>query len=180
MWVNLRTWPALALALMLWTAQGMAAELKSAEGFFDQTWGNLQEELQNARDQGKKGIFLFFEMDECPFCARMKHTVFNRPEVHGYYKENFLIFPIDIEGDTEVTGFDGEVMPSKDFAAKVYRVRATPVMMFFDLEGEQLYRHTGPTGDAEEFLWLGEYVLSGKHQDMRFSQFRREKRKSGE
>ena len=40
--------------------------------FFNETWNNFSEELVKARAEGKKGILLFFEMDECPFCHWMK------------------------------------------------------------------------------------------------------------
>jgi thioredoxin-related protein len=146
------------------------------EAFFDQSLGDLQEELVQAREDGKQGVLLFFEMEECPFCTRMKQTVFSQPEVQAYFKQHFLILPIDVEGGVELTNFDGARMTSKEFANKIHRVRATPVMIFFDLEGKSVYRHTGPTQDAQEFLWLGEYVLSGKQQEMKFSQFRQAKR----
>lgn len=149
----------------------------SADDFFVQTLGDLREELHNAREQNKKAIFLFFEMDECPFCARMKQTVFSRADVQKYYRGHFLTLPIDIEGDTELVDFEGNSMTSKAFSTKIHRVRATPVMMFFDLDGKPLYRHTGPTRNAEEFLSLGEYILSGEYQKMKFSTYRRQKQK---
>jgi thioredoxin-related protein len=163
----------LALSVGVWLLPAQADESK---GFFDATWGNLQEELENAKDTDKKGIFLFFEMEDCPFCKRMKQTVFNQPQVQAYYRAHFGVFPIDIEGDVEVTDFDGTVTTSKVFAQNRHRVRATPVMIFFDLEGQPLYRHTGPTRDAEEFLWMAEYVLDGHYQSQPFGRFRQHKR----
>lgn len=142
--------------------------------FFSQTWGNMQEELEVAKEGGKKGLFLFFEMDECPFCSRMKETVFSQQEVQEKFTADFLALPIDIEGDTEVTDFQGNTMLSKEFAQKVYRVRATPVMMFFDLEGNQLYRHTGPAKDAQEFLLMGQYISEGAYKNMRFREYRKQ------
>jgi thioredoxin-related protein len=144
--------------------------------FFDTTWGNMQEELENAKDAEKKAIFLFFEMDECPFCRRMKQTIFSQPEIQEYYRERFAIFPIDIEGDTELTDFQGNVTTSKEFSQKQHRVRATPVMIFFDLDGQQLYRHTGPTRDAQEFIWMADYVVEGEYKNMPFGKYRQQKR----
>lgn len=54
--------------------------------FFDTTFGDFTEELQLAEEEGKKGILIFFEMDECPFCHRMKTTVLNQPDVIEYFK----------------------------------------------------------------------------------------------
>lgn len=144
--------------------------------FFDQSLGDFSEELATAREQGKKGILLFFEMDECPFCHRMKETVLNQPEVQDYFKANFLIFPVDIEGDITINDFQGASMTQKDFAFQVHRVRATPVFMFFDLDGKPVTRYTGATADVQEFMWLGEYVVEGVYKDMPFTRYKRERR----
>ena len=153
--------------------------LASAEelAFFDQSLGDFSEELKNARDEGKKGIFIFFEMDECPFCHRMKTTILNQPKVVEYFKKHFLIFQVDIEGDVEMTDFQGQQTTQKDFAFKQHRVRATPVMAFFDLQGNRIERYTGATSSAEEFLLLGEYVVSGAYKETSFTRYKRDKQK---
>ncbi len=146
--------------------------------FFQETFGDFSEELENARDQGKKGVMLFFEMDECPFCHYMKKNVLSQPEVQAYFREHFLLFPVDIEGDIEITDFKGNTMTQKDFAFKVNRVRATPVIAFYDLEGRQIHRYTGRTSGAEEFMWMGEYVADGHYKSTRFTRFKRTKKKA--
>ena len=151
--------------------------LFAAELFFDQSLGDYSEELDMAREANKTGILLFFEMDECPFCHRMKTTILNRPEVISYFKEHFLIYQVDIEGDVEITDFDGNVTSMKDFAFKQHRVRATPVIAFFDLQGKRVVRYTGATSDAEEFMLLGEFVVSGEYRNTSFTRYKRSRRK---
>ena len=146
--------------------------------FFNETFGNLQEELQRAKDEGKKGVLVFFELDDCPFCHRMKETVLNQPEVQAYYRKNFINIDVDIEGDLEITDFQGQPMTQKQFATKINRVRATPVFAFYDLDGKQVVRYTGATSSVEEFMWLGEYYTSGEYQKMRFTQYKRERKKN--
>ena len=145
--------------------------------FFNETWGDFKEELDNAREQGKKGILIFFEMDECPFCHYMKMNVLNQPEVQAFYRENFLNFTVDIEGDIEVTNMQGKTVKQKDFAFRENRVRATPVIAFFDLEGNRIFRHTGKTSGVEEFIWMGEYVADGTYKETSFTRYKRSKRK---
>ena len=145
------------------------------EHFFDQTFGDFPEELERARDEGKQGILLFFEMDECPFCHRMKQTVLNQPRVQDYYHEHFLSFVVDVGGDVEIIDFHGEHMSEKDFAFRQNRVRATPVFQFYNLDGEPVARLTGATSGVEEFLWLGEYVAEGHYQHMPFTRYKRER-----
>lgn len=142
--------------------------------FFDPTFGDFPEEIEEARAAGKKGILLFFEMADCPFCHRMKQQVLNQPEVQEYYKEHFLVFAVDVEGAIEVVTFDGETKTMREFAGRDFRVRATPVFQFFDLDGEPIARFTGATRDAHEFLQLGQYVAEGHHEEQSFPRFKRE------
>lgn len=125
--------------------------------FFNETWGDLPEELENAKQNGKKGILVFFEMDECPFCHYMKKNVLNQPNVQDFYRKNFLNFVIDIESDVEMVSLKGQTVKQKDFAKK-NRVRATPVIAYYNLDGKMVYRHTGKTSGIDEFMWLGEYI----------------------
>jgi thioredoxin-related protein len=164
----------LLLAGLLFMIAGAEANRDPGQYFFDQSLGDFQEELQMARDEGKAGVLIFFEMEECPFCHRMKTTVLNQPEVQDYYKEHFLIYPVDIEGDVEIVDFEGETRTQKDFAFRGHRVRATPVFGFFDLEGKLVTRYTGATKDAAEFLLLGEYVVNGIYEQMSFARYKRQ------
>lgn len=144
--------------------------------FFHETWGDFTEELAKARQEGKKGILIFFEMDECPFCHYMKKNVLNQPKVQKYYRKNFLNFVVDIEGDVEIVNLKGQTIKQKDLAKK-YRVRATPVIAYFNLDGKLIYRHTGKTSGIDEFMWLGEYISEGLYKKgIRFSKYKKQKR----
>lgn len=166
----------LAVFLLLCSVGVSASSRDPEQYFFDQSFGDFSEELQTARDQGKQGILIMFEMDECPFCHRMKTTVLNRPEVQDYFRKHFLIFSVDIEGDIEITDFQGKPTTMKDFAFKQYRVRATPVFQFFDLQGKPIKRgrYTGATKNAEEFMLLGKYIVEKKYRDTSFTKYKRQ------
>lgn len=169
----------LVVGFLLMAGSAAAATRDPSEHFFEQTLGDFSEELQEAQEQGKAGILIMFERDECPFCHRMKTTVLNQVEVQDYFKKHFLIFPVDIEGDVEITDFNGEPFKQKDFAFKQFRVRATPVFGFFNLDGKLVARYTGATRNSDEFLLLGEYVVSGAYKDTSFTRYKRERKKAG-
>ena len=162
----------LLMAPTLLLAATPAAPRDPAEHFFNQTFNDYTEELANAKEQGKKGIMLFFEQADCPFCHYMKERVLSQPQVQAYFRKNFLIFPVDIEGDVEMTNFHGKTMKQKDFAFKVNRVRATPVMAFYDLSGKLVAKYTGKTASIDEFMLLGKYVVDGEYNKMRFSKYK--------
>ncbi len=142
--------------------------------FFQPKFGDLQADLQEARKQGKQGIFLFFEMDACPFCERMKTTILNQSDVQDDYRAKFLLYSIDVNGDTEMTDFQGNPTTEKAFAFGL-RVRATPVLMFFDLDGKMVARHTGPVKNKDEFLLLGRYVSEGAYATQHFTKYKQGK-----
>ena len=156
---------------------GLSAPRDPYKFFFNETWGDFQEELANAKEQGKKGILIFFEMDECPFCHFMKLNVLNQPVVQEYYRKHFLNFAVDIEGDVEIKNMQGKAMKQKDFAFKENRVRATPVFAFFSLDGKRIFRYTGKASGVDEFLLMGDFVVSNEYQKTSFTRYKRQHKK---
>lgn len=153
------------------------AELRDpATNFFHSGFGDLKEEAETAKSNGQLGVLLMFESDDCPFCTRMKNEVLNRSEVQDWYQERFRILMINVAGDLDITDFEGNTVVEKDFAFKHNRVRATPVFVFFNTEGERLARYTGATSGIDEFMLLGRYVADGHHKDGSFTKFKRAQR----
>ncbi len=163
------------ILLLLWNL-ALGAGRDPEKFFFEDSFGDFQAELAEARAAGKKGIMIFFEADDCPFCHRMKRSILNQPDVQAYFRRHFRLFAVDIDGDLPVKDFSGKEMSQKDFAFKEYRVRATPVVLFFDLEGNKIARYTGAVGSKEEFLLLGRFVAEGHYRKMRFTRFKRQHR----
>lgn len=164
------------LVLLLLFSSQTFAQRDAQDHFFDQSLGDFSEELDVAKEEGKKGILIMFELDDCPFCHRMKQTVLNQEKVQDYYKQHFLIYTVDIEGDVSMTDFQGNEVIEKDFAFKQHRVRATPVFGFFDLEGKMVTRFTGATNTPEEFMWLGEYVVDEQYKKTSFTKYKRQRK----
>lgn len=164
----------LFIALLLLVAAPSWADTRDpASHFFQPKFGDFKADLDAARQQGKKGIFLFFEMDDCPFCARMKATILNQPDVQEAYRALFLVYSVDVNGDTPVTDFQGKDTTEKAFAF-AHRVRATPALLFFDLDGKLAARYTGPTRDKAEFLLLAKYVAEGAYAKQPFAQYKQQ------
>jgi len=160
--------------LLLFAAPTWAETRDPTNHFFQPKFGDFKAELDAARQQGKKGIFMFFEMDECPFCERMRATVLNQADVQDAYRAQFLLYPMDVNGDTEMSDFQGKHTTEKAFAFS-HRVRATPTLLFFDLDGKLITRHTGPTKDKAEFLLLGQYVAEGAYASQPFTKYKQGK-----
>ncbi|MGK0673117.1 MAG: hypothetical protein ABWU16_00430 [Halothiobacillaceae bacterium] len=101
------------MALMLGSTPIMAW----GEDFFDESFCHLKDELATAKDEGKVGLLLFFEMEECPFYQKMKTTVFIQPQVRDSFKQHCCILAIDINSDVGPVDFKGQnaTSPSRSF-----------------------------------------------------------------
>jgi thioredoxin-related protein len=150
------------------------AETRDAqENFFDVKMGDFKSELATAKKEGKSGILIMFELADCPFCYRMKHTILNQSEVQDYYHQHFLIFPVDIRGDLAMVDFKGKETTEKAFSVE-HRVYGTPVFDFFDLDGNLITRFPGTAKDVNEFLLLGRCVVEGDCKTKSFTAYKRQ------
>jgi thioredoxin-related protein len=142
--------------------------------FFEETFGDMPEELSAVVEDNKKALLIMFETVDCPWCLRMRQTVLNRQRVQDYYKEHFRIISLNAEGGAPIVDFDGQDTSETKFALKLLRVRATPVFAFFDENGKLLTKYTGTTKNADDFLLLGEFVVGDHYKQSKFSKYRRE------
>lgn len=164
-------WILLAMALLMQPAH---AEVRDPHThFFQSMMGDFKDELATAKEDGKRGVLIMFEMDECPFCARMKATILNQVAVQDYFRRHFLIYPVDVKGSTPMTDFQGKDTTEKAFAL-AQRARATPVFVFYDLDGNPVTRFTGTLHSAEEFLLLGRYVVEGAYKKAPFNVYKQQ------
>lgn len=162
------------LLLLTFLSLPALAEVRDPnEYFFQPKLGDLKEDLAAARAEGKAGILLMFEMEDCPFCDRMKHTVLNQSPVQDYYRQHFIVYPMDTRGDAAMVDFKGKDTTEKAFALE-QRARATPTFVFYDLDGNEMTRFTGATQTVDEFLLLGRFVVDGTWKTMKFNVYKRQ------
>ncbi|ORU93255.1 MAG: hypothetical protein A6F70_05105 [Cycloclasticus sp. symbiont of Bathymodiolus heckerae] len=145
--------------------------------FFHVFSNNLPAELAQASKAEQFGVVLFFSTTHCPFCKRMKTTVFNQTSVQNYFKSKFRVFEIDIESPQHLINEQRQDVTRIDFA-KSHRVRLTPTLVFLNQQGDVIYRHVGMIVDHQEFIWLGEYVVSGQTRKQNFAAFKMSKRRT--
>ena len=169
--------PALAglAALLLAALPGAASASDQAnpEDFYQlPAFGDFQRNLQDALDQGKKGILVYFFQDQCPFCQKMQNEVFTQPIVHDFFHKYFDVYKVNIKGNQDFVGLDGEPVAQSDFAVR-HRARATPTLIIFGEGGEELVRFVS-NPSLEEMLALGKFVVDGAYKaDQDFFNYKR-------
>lgn len=157
--------------LLTLCVSSFAAE-EGDHSLFDQHFNDYSENLDDAIDAKKKGLFVFFHLEECPFCAKMRQNVLTQKPVIDYFKKHFLNFEVDVESDVELTNFDGNTMKEKIFAQRHNLVGATPVLAFFDLNGKRVVRHTG-FANQKDFLLLANYFVDQSYKKEPFIRYKR-------
>jgi thioredoxin-related protein len=157
--------------LMAGLASAAEPDARNArELFFTQTFGDLTEDMRIARDEGKLGMLLFFEAEDCPYCQHMLKNVFSQKSVQEWYAERFVSIAVDIRGDVKLKDFDGITLPSRVFSDQ-RRIFLTPVMSFINLDGIEIHRQLGMIRTPEEFLLLGEYIEDEHYYDTEYAVF---------
>lgn len=163
----------LGLFFLFGSNVSLAETREAHQYFFDAKLGDFKSELATAKKDGKKGVLIMFEQDDCPWCYRMKQTILNQSEVQDYFHKHFLIFPVDLKGNISMVDFKGKETTEKAYSIE-QRIYGTPVFDFFDLDGNRIVRFPGVAKDVDEFLLLGKYVVEGAYKDMPFAKYKRQ------
>lgn len=155
--------------------------------WFASSFLDIREDVTEASAAGKR-VLLYFYQDGCPYCKKLLDTNFSLQATELKTREHFEVIAMNIWGDREVTGFDGEFTTEKQFAGTL-RVMFTPTLLFLDEQGGVVLRangyypphkfdaaldyaasHSGRDPDFREYLATTQLSpASGKlHHDPRF------------
>lgn len=112
-----------------------ASELKlSDDGLYTKPWFlesflELPDDLREAAGKNKR-LVIMWELKGCPYCKKIHEINLADPAIENFIKDKFEVLQLNIVGSREVTDFDGQKLPEKQFAQK-YGVRYTPTFQFF-------------------------------------------------
>ena len=104
--------------------------------------GDLQDDLQDALDKGKKGIIIYFGQARCSYCEQFLDINLGTPDIRAYIQKNFDVIPVDIWGIDELTDTDGETYTERELSVK-YQTNFTPSLIFYNDKGEKVFRLRG-------------------------------------
>ena len=138
--------------------------------FFSPSLGDLRAELADAKRAGKQAAFFMYVRDDCLYCERMKQNILSLSGVQAYYRKHFAVLAVDIRGSVPISDFAGKPTTEQAFAA-AQGVKFTPVIIFYGFDGKPLTRIDGEIRSAEDFVQLGDFVLSGAYKTMKFADF---------
>jgi thioredoxin-related protein len=165
----------LAVLMICWSATGSAItndpynfddlpleNLLEHPPWFKQSFLALDEDLQEAIDNGKQGIAVYFGQKRCAYCKMLIDVNFGTPDIERYTREHFDVIAIDIWSPEEVTTPSGETMTQRDYALSL-NTNFTPSLVFYDADGEIALRLRGYY-PPYQFRAALEYVAGGHYK----------------
>jgi thioredoxin-related protein len=109
--------------------------------WFVESFLDIREDVAEAAAADRR-VVLYFYQDGCPYCKKLLDTNLALKDTVDKMRDGFNVIAINMWGDREVTGFDGEATTEKAFA-KALRVMFTPTLLFLDEQGSVVLRVNG-------------------------------------
>ncbi|WP_232023967.1 thioredoxin family protein [Sulfurivermis fontis] len=137
--------------------------------WFKLSFLNLREDLEEAVQDGKRGIIVYFGQKHCPYCKKLMTVNFAKSDIATYTRTHFDFIATDIWGDRTVTDFTGAQMTEKEFAER-QQATFTPTLLFFDADGREALRLRGYY-PPYRFRAALEYVADGHYRKETFREY---------
>ena len=132
---------------------------QSSSGRLHRQRGYLSENLK--RNEGNRPLLVLFEQHDCAACDELQGDKFRRLEIVKLLKK-FDIALVDIGSKESMTIPNGEKHPIPSWL-KSLNVNYTPSMLFFDNQGQEVFRAEGYLR-AFHIASALEYVSSGAYR----------------
>lgn len=176
----LRPIVAALLALLLTGGPLLAADALEFDDFplqeplshpkwFKQSFLDLQEDLQAARDGGKSGIVVYFGQRRCAYCKQLMEVNFGLEDIVDYTRRHFDLIAVDIWGIEELTDLQGVTLSEREFAVRE-NTNFTPSLIFYNTDGEEALRLRGYY-PPYKFRAALEYVADGHYRTESFAAY---------
>ena len=110
--------------------------------WFKLSLGDLNDDLEEARNSGKKGIITYFGQKRCAYCEQFFKTSLADTDIQNYLRKHYDIIAFDIWGIDEVTDTDGKQYTERELSLH-YKTNFTPSLVFYDLDGTPVFRLRG-------------------------------------
>jgi thioredoxin-related protein len=146
------------LMLNSWIGLAMAAPAQPATGsfiggvqtdypaWFKASFLDLKADLAEARAAGRQ-VLVLFTQPNCPYCHLLVTRNLAQRDIESTLRARFDVIHLNMWGDQEVIGPDGQTYTEKSFAA-ASKVQFTPTLLFLDGEGKTVLRLNGYTPPA--------------------------------
>jgi len=137
--------------------------------WFKNSFLDIREDVDEATAAGKR-VILYFYQDGCPYCEKLLRENFGDHEISDTAKQHFEVIAINMWGDREVTGTEGETTTEKAFATGL-GVQYTPTMLLLDEDAQVVLRIDGYFPPHQFHQGLRYVALKREQTDETFADF---------
>lgn len=130
---------------------------------------DLQAELEQVRADGRHGLMVLYTTQGCTYCAEFIRTSLGDPALVARLRHGFAAVGLEIFDDAEMTDPQGDDLPIKRFAEQTGAAMA-PTLLFFDRDGELVYRAVGYQS-PQRFARILDYVEGGHYRGQAFRDY---------
>jgi len=144
-------------------------DLNIHPSWFKESFLALDEDLEEAIANNKKGIIVYFGQKRCAYCRQLLEINLKLPDIEQYIQKHFDVIAIDIWSPEEVTTPEGESLTQRQYA-KNMGTDFTPSLIFYNAKGEIALRLRGYY-PPYQFRAALEYVADSHYQREKFSDY---------
>lgn len=137
--------------------------------WFSLSFLDLQDSLDEAIKDGKKGIILYFGRKDCAYCLSLLEINWGDPAIIKFTREHFNVIAINVRGDRMVTDFNGKTWTEKSFAAH-RKTNFTPSLLFYNSKSQLALKLPGYR-PKYQFRAALEYVADSHYQRESFRHY---------
>lgn len=137
--------------------------------WFNLSFLDLKDSLEEALRDGKKGMIIYFGRKDCAYCKSLLENNWGDPAIIKYTQQNFNVIAIDVRGDRTVTDFNGSTWNEKSFSSHL-KTNFTPTLFFFNSKGQLALKLPGYR-PKYQFRASLEYVADAHYKKETFRQY---------
>jgi len=134
--------------------------IKNPSWFINDPFFELNESLASANAAGKQGIMILYSANPCSYCQLFIQQSLSDPDIAAMVQKHYGAIGLEIFNDASLVTPQGQETTVKDFA-KHEGVMFSPTVLFYDNQGNRVFRITGYQA-KERFKTSLQYVI-GKH-----------------
>lgn len=135
--------------------------------WFKRSFYDLRTDLDEAVNNGKFGLVVYFGQRRCPYCKQLMEVNFKTDDIVRYTRDHFDVVAMDVWSTEEITSLEGQTMTQREFAIAM-GTNFTPSLVFYDRDGKLALRLRGYY-PPYQFRAALEYVAGGHYQRESFA-----------
>lgn len=117
-------------------------EALSLPDWFKLSFLEISDDIEEAKQQNKKGLIIYFGQKFCPYCKAHLENNWGQNDIIKYTRENFDVIAINVKGQRPVLDVDGNTYTEKTFSA-LKKTNFTPSILFYNTKGQEVLRLRG-------------------------------------